>query len=294
MNSTIVGIGEALWDVFLKENTKRIGGAPANFAYHASQFGFESYAVSAIGDDELGNGILHNFDEKGLNYLIEKVDKETGSVLVRLDSNNETTYEIKENVAWDFIPYTDQLAQLAQRTKVVCFGSLAQRNAVSRDTINRFIEAIPTANEPLIVYDINLRQNFYSKEILQSSFEKSNILKLNDSELDIISKMFEIPFVNPIDRCRILLSKFNFDIVILTCGDQGSRVITKDSYYVEFSPKVEVKSTVGAGDSFTASFVASLLKGKSVAEAQHTATQVSAYVCTEVGAMPKLSEGLTL
>lgn len=290
MNNTIVGIGEALWDIFLKENTKRIGGAPANFAYHASQFGFESFAVSAIGHDELGDDILKNFDNKHLNYIIEKVSQETGSVLVRSDNNNETTYEIKENVAWDFIPFTPNLEQLAQRTKVVCFGSLAQRNAMSRDTINRFIDAIPTANQPLIVYDINLRQNFYSKEILQTSFEKSNILKLNDSELDIISKMFRIPFINPVDRCRILLTKFNFDIVILTCGDQGSRVITKDCYFVEFSPRVEVKSTVGAGDSFTASFVASLLKGKSVAEAQHIATKVSAYVCTEVGAMPKIPE----
>ena len=157
----VIGMGEALWDVL--PDGKKIGGAPANFAYHVKQFGLDSCAVSAIGDDPLGKELIERFDEKELNYHLDKVPYPTGTVIVELDSDGVPQYEIKENVAWDNIPYTDALEKLARETKAFCFGSLAQRNVVSRDTINRFLEAIPEANEPLIVFDINLRQNFYTK-----------------------------------------------------------------------------------------------------------------------------------
>ena len=164
MDNFVVGMGEALWDV-LPEG-KKIGGAPANFAYHVSQFGLPSCVVSAVGDDPLGNEILENLTSKGLNQLIEKVPYPTGTVQVEIDQAGVPQYEIKENVAWDNIPYTARLESLATRTKAVCFGSLAQRNVVSRNTINRFLDAMPQDDSRLVVFDVNLRQGFYNKEIL--------------------------------------------------------------------------------------------------------------------------------
>ena len=178
MNDIIVGMGEALWDV-LPEG-KKIGGAPANFAYHVSQFGLPSCVVSAIGDDKLGAEIIENFNAKGLQQLIETVPYPTGTVQVEIDQAGIPQYEIKENVAWDNIPYTARLENLAQRTRAVCFGSLAQRSVVSRTTINRFLDAMPHDNDPLVVFDVNLRQGFYNKDILCNSMKRCNILKIND------------------------------------------------------------------------------------------------------------------
>ena len=252
MNQIIVGMGEALWDV-LPEG-KKIGGAPANFAYHVSQFGFDSRVVSAIGDDKLGNEILENFDGKNLKYQIEKVPYPTGTVQVELDPNGVPMYDIKEGVAWDNIPFTPALEELAKNTRSVCFGSLAQRSVVSRETINRFLDVMPEGEGQCKIFDVNLRQGFYTKEILCNSMKKCNILKINDEELVTVSRMFGYP------------------------GEIS---------FVE-TPKVEVADTVGAGDSFTATFVAAILKGKPVAEAHKLAVEVSAYVCTQNGAMPEL------
>lgn len=289
-NEIIVGIGEALWDV-LPEG-KKIGGAPANFAYHVSQFGLSSCAVSAIGDDSLGKELLTNLNSKGLNYLFASVPYPTGTVLVELDESGVPQYEIKENVAWDNIPYNKDIRELAKKTRAVCFGSLAQRNVVSRETINKFIEEIPRGNDPLLVFDINLRQNFYTKETITESMQKCNILKINDEELITISRMFGYPGIDLQDKCWILLGKYNLKMLILTCGINGSYVFTPGKVSFQPTPKVNVVDTVGAGDSFTAAFIASLLKGKSVEDAHKRAVEVSAYVCTQAGAMPKLPDSL--
>lgn len=291
MNNYVVGMGEALWDV-LPEG-KKIGGAPANFAYHVSQFGLLSCVVSAVGDDALGHGIIENFVSKGLNHLIEKVPYPTGTVQVEIDQAGIPQYEIKENVAWDNIPYTALLETLAEKTKAVCFGSLAQRNVVSRNTINRFLDAMPRNEESLIVFDVNLRQGFYNKEILCNSMKRCNILKINDEELITISRMFGYPGIDLQDKCWILLGKYNLKMLILTCGINGSYVFTPGNVSFQPTPKVEVADTVGAGDSFTAAFIASILKGKSVAEAHTLAVRTSAYVCTKKGAMPVLPAELT-
>ena len=286
MNNIVVGMGEALWDV-LPEG-KKIGGAPANFAYHVSQFGLPSCVVSAVGDDALGKEIIDNFTSKGLNQLIAEVPYPTGTVQVEIDPAGVPQYEIKENVAWDNIPYTARLEALAERTKAVCFGSLAQRNVVSRNTINRFLDAMPQNDDSLIVFDVNLRQGFYNKEILCNSMKRCNILKINDEELVAVSRMFGYPGIDLQDKCWILLGKYNLKMLILTCGINGSYVFTPGNVSFQPTPKVEVADTVGAGDSFTAAFIASLLRGKSVAEAHSLAVQTSAYVCTKKGAMPLL------
>lgn len=286
MNEIVVGMGEALWDV-LPEG-KKIGGAPANFAYHVSQFGLPSCVVSAIGDDALGKEIIENFTSKGLDQLIAEVPYPTGTVQVEIDQTGIPLYDIKENVAWDNIPYTEHLDALAKRTKAVCFGSLAQRNVVSRETINHFLDTMPKDDDSLIVFDVNLRQGFYNKEILCKSMQNCNILKINDEELITVSRMFGYPGIELRDKCWILLGKYNLKMLILTCGINGSYVFTSGNVSFQPTPKVEVADTVGAGDSFTAAFIASILKGKSVTEAHTIAVKTSAYVCTQKGAMPIL------
>lgn len=290
MNDIVVGMGEALWDV-LPEG-KKIGGAPANFAYHVSQFGLNSRVVSAVGEDKLGTEILDNFRAKQLNCMIETVPYPTGTVQVELDAEGVPCYDIKEGVAWDNIPFTSALADLARQTRAVCFGSLAQRSVVSRQTINSFLDAMPQDDNVLKIFDVNLRQSFYTKEILCNSFSKCNILKINDEELVTVSRMFGYPGIDLQDKCWILLAKYNLKMLILTCGVNGSYVFTPGNVSFVETPKVEVADTVGAGDSFTATFVAAILKGLCVQEAHKLAVKVSAYVCTQNGAMPELPESL--
>ena len=286
---TVVGMGEALWDM-LPEG-KQMGGAPANFAYHVSQFGFDSYVASAVGNDDLGREILSNYHEKQLSHVIATVPYPTGTVQVELDAEGVPCYNIKEGVAWDNIPYTTALDELAHRTRAVCFGSLAQRSIVSRETINSFLDAMPKEGT-LKIFDINLRQNFYTKEIVRSSMRKCNILKINDEELVTISRMFGYPGIDLQDKCWLLLGKYNLRMLILTCGVNGSYVFTPGKVSFVETPIVPVADTVGAGDSFTAAFTAFILRGASIEEAHKRAVEVSAYVCTQNGAMPILPRNL--
>jgi fructokinase len=291
-------MGEALWDV-LPEG-KQIGGAPANFAYHVSQFGFDSRVVTAIGRDVLGDEILDVFRAKQLQGIISRVDYPTGTVQVTLDSEGIPCYEIKEGVAWDNIPFTSELEELARNTSAVCFGSLAQRSIVSRTTINRFLDAMPdttpdaTSNTPphavdrLKIFDINLRQQFYTREVIESSLNRCNILKINDEELVILNRMFAYPGIDLEDTCRTLISTYHLRMLILTCGTNGSYLFAPGITSFQETPRVTVADTVGAGDSFTAAFCASILRGKSIQEAHETAVRVSAYVCTQRGAMPEV------
>lgn len=288
MKPVIVGIGEALWDV-LPEG-KKIGGAPANFAYHVSQFGLDSLVISAIGKDKLGEEIIENFNEKKLTYHLPEVDYPTGTVQVEIDQVGVPQYNIKENVAWDNIPFTKELEKIAKHTRAVCFGSLAQRSVVSRNTILSFLDAMPKDDDVLKVFDINLRQGFYSKEIICESLRRCNILKINDEELVTGSRLKGYPGIDLQDKCWILLGKYNLKMLILTCGVNGSYVFTPGNVSFQPTPKVEVADTVGAGDSFTATFISSIIKGLPVEEAHKKAVQVSAYVCTQNGAMPVLPE----
>ena len=286
----VVGLGEVLWDV-LPEG-KKLGGAPANFAYHAGQFlGMDNtIAVSALGEDKLGDETIEALKEHGLNDLLPRVPYPTGTVLVQLDEQGIPTYDIKENVAWDNIPFDDDIAEIARNCRAVCFGSLAQRNVVSRETIQKFLDATPA--DCLKIFDINLRQQFYTQEILRESFQRCNILKINDEELVLIGRMFGYPGLDIENKCWLILGKYNLDMLVLTCGTNGSYVFTPGHVSFQETPKVKVADTVGAGDSFTGSFVGSIFNGKSVPEAHRTAVQVSAYVCTQNGAMPTYPEEL--
>ena len=272
----VVGLGEVLWDV-LPEG-KKLGGAPANFAYHAGQFlGMDNtIAISALGEDKLGDETIEALKEHGLNYLLPRVPYPTGTVQVQLDEQGIPTYDIKENVAWDNIRFDDDIAEIARNCRAVCFGSLAQRNVVSRETIQKFLDATPA--DCLKIFDINLRQQFYTQEILRESFQRCNILKINDEELVLIGRMFGYPGLDIENKCWLILGKYNLDMLVLTCGTNGSYVFTPGHVSFQETPKVKVADTVGAGDS--------------VPEAHRTAVQVSAYVCTQNGAMPTYPEEL--
>ena len=289
MENKIVGLGEALWDV-LPEG-KKLGGAPANFAYHAGQFGLDTLAISAVGEDQLGDETLSALEEKGLKYIMPRVPFPTGTVQVELDAQGVPAYEIREGVAWDNIPFTPEMEKVARSCKAVCWGSLAQRHEVSRNTIHRFLDATPPTC--LKIFDINLRQTFYDEEVIRASLKRCNILKINDEELVTIGRLFGYPGLDMSNKCWLILGKYNLDMLVLTCGVNGSYVFKPGAMTFLETPRVDVADTVGAGDSFTASFCAAILKGLSVSDAHQLAVETSAYVCTCNGAMPRIPAELT-
>ena len=291
----VIGLGEALFDCL--PTGRKLGGAPANFAFHASQFGLNSCAVSAIGNDELGREIIDILTSAGLRYQLPRVAYPTGTVQVTLSGAGIPQYDICQGVAWDNIPYTEEIAALAPDTVAVCFGSLAQRNGVSRATIQAFLAAMPA--DSLRVFDINLRQNWYSKEVIEQSLQRCNVLKINDEELDVVApmlldvattegKLIAEDEAKATAVCHQLIDRYGLKMLILTCGATCSYVFSPSEMSKQLTPKVQVADTVGAGDSFTAAFVAQILLGKSMQEAHEMAVRVSAFVCTQAGAMPIL------
>ena len=284
----VVGLGEALWDV-LPEG-KKLGGAPANFAYHAGQFGLDTIAISALGEDELAAETIKAIKDHGLNYLMPHVPYPTGTVQVTLTGDGIPAYEINENVAWDNIPYTPEIAEIAKNCRAVCFGSLAQRNVTSWATIRQFLDDTPA--DCLKIFDINLRQQFYTKEVIEESLKRCNILKINDEELVVIKRMYGYDDLDMRGVCEKILAEYGLKMLVLTCGTNGSYVFAPGLTSFQDTPKVTVADTVGAGDSFTGSFCAAILNGKPMEEAHKKAVEVSAFVCTQNGAMPTLPPGL--
>lgn len=301
----IIGLGEVLFDCL--PTGRKLGGAPANFVYHASQFfcspdsDIQGCAISAIGKDELGAEITDKLDKVGLHYCLPQVEYPTGTVQVTLNEQGVPQYDICIGAAWDNIPLTDEILSVARQARVICFGSLAQRSEQSRQTINAILDAAPA--DCLKVFDINLRQHWYNREVIEHSLQQCNILKINDEELDVVAPLLlgvetSADSLIAADRektlrvCRALIELHALQMVILTCGTNGSYVITLDDCSFQPTPKVEVADTVGAGDSFTGTFVAQLLCGKSIPEAHCKAVQVSAFVCTKSGPMPSLPKDM--
>jgi fructokinase len=280
----VAGIGELLWD--LLPDGKQLGGAPCNFAYHAYQAGCQPYVISALGTDVSGIEILERFNELGLDksFVQQTPDFPTGTVTVSLDNNGIPGYIIHENVAWDNIVWNGSLEKLAKSVNAVCFGSLAQRNPVSKQTIMKFLEA--TRTDCLRVFDINLRQSFYSERIVVQSLNLTNILKLNEDELPIVARLLRLKG-NDDELLKQLMKKFNLKMVALTKGEKGSLLKTENEQSYMEVPKVKIADTVGAGDSFTAVIVSGLLQNHKLKEIHETATRVAAFVCTQNGAMPE-------
>lgn len=301
MENYIVGLGEILFDCL--PTGKKLGGAPANFAYHVSQFGLNGMAVSAIGDDADGKEIVELLADKPMKKHLEIVEQPTGTVQVTLDSRGIPQYDICLGVAYDNIPWTPAIEEIAKNSRAVCFGSLAQRTLVSRQTIHKFLDTMPEIGT-LKVFDINLRQNWYSKEIIEDSLERCNVLKINDDEIVVVAELLglgevrqpseEAPLqiVDIEDQCKELIKRYDLQMVILTCGAYGSYVITATAVNFEATPETKVADTVGAGDSFTGAFCAAILAGKPIVEAHQLAVAVSSFVCTQKGAMPSYPEEL--
>lgn len=286
MDHKIVGIGDVLWDC-LPEGRK-IGGAPANFAYYMSQFGYDSLLVSAVGNDPLGKEITDVLNKKSLDHFLEYPGYPTGTVKIEVDDKGVPAYEIVEDVAYDYIPYTSRLDAIARKCTVACFGSMTQRNPVSRNTIRKFLESMPQTEDTWKVFDINLRQNFYDKEIIEESLRLCNVFKINDEEFETVKKMFGYAGESYEETCRKIISDWNLKFLILTCGTNGSYICSSSEESFMETPEVDVADTVGAGDSFIATFMAYILKGATIAQAHEQAVRVSAYVCTQFGGMCEL------
>lgn len=286
-NITVVALGEILWDM-LPEG-KRLGGAPANFAYHVSSYGIETAVVSAVGTDNLGRDALEAMDARHLGgYIAQLSTHPTGTVAVTLDKKGVPSYKITENVAWDFIPWSNHLEKLAAKTDAVCFGTLAQRSPTSRQTILNFLNAMPDDSRHLRIFDVNLRAPYWNSNIVAESLESCNILKLNDEELPVVASAVKVTAKagNQAATALAIMEKYALRALILTCGARESYIFAPEGTSRLATPHVRVADTVGAGDSFTAAFTASVLLGHTVTEAHESAVKRAAYVCTRHGATP--------
>ena len=286
-NKKILGIGEILWDLF--PEGRQLGGAPANFVFHAKQLGLDAGVVSAVGQDPDGKDILEFIMKSGIKSFIGVNDKPTGTVSVSLNAKEGPVYTIHENAAWDFVEINPDAIEWAKQADAVCFGSLAQRSAVTKNTIHKILDIV--ADDCLNVFDVNLRQNYYSRETILSSLQKASILKTNKEEMILLGKMFGLGEEEDIIAEKAL-REFNLDYVALTKGAAGSCLFsTSDESWLP-TPKVEVVDTVGAGDSFTAAMVAAILNGKKLGDVHKLAVEVSAFVCTRAGGTPELPDHL--
>ena len=280
---TIVGIGEVLWDVL--PDGRQLGGAPANFAYISNALGNNGVVLSRVGDDEFGRGILDELQAKDISTENIQIDAETptGIVNVKLE-NGQPTYEIVENAAWDFLEFSDDWGEIARNCDAVCFGSLAQRNEVSRKTIRRFVGE--TRENCLRIFDVNLRQNYFSAEILDKSLQTANILKLNYDELPVIFETLKIKGENEVRQTKNLTDLYDLKMVCLTRGAGGSILLTKKELAENDGKKTKVKDTIGAGDAFTAAMTNGILRDWSLKKINNFANKVGAFVASQTGAMP--------
>jgi len=287
----VIGIGELLWDV-LPEG-KKLGGAPCNFVYHANQQGAKAKMLSAIGSDNLGIEILELLKQKSISFdLIQVNDNPTSTVDISLNAQGIPTYSIHEEVAWDYIRFNDLISKQIKEADIVCFGSLAQRNDVSRQSLEQILNCCSPGT--LIVFDINLRQSYYSLEIIEQSLQQCNVLKMNEEELPILCELLNLSSQGDEAQISELINAYDLKLVAYTRGAENSILMTPRERSELPTPKVEVKDTIGAGDSFTASMILGFARGRELKEIHKKAVEVSAFVCTTDGAMPKYITGLKI
>ena len=286
----VVGIGEILWDIL--PSGKKLGGAPANFAYHAGELGCEAYIISSVGNDKLGNEILDILNTLGLSSRYIQIDEchPTGTVEVQLDNNGIPSYIIHKNVAWDYIKVNEKCLELMKNADAVCFGSLSQRSETSREAILKLLNN--TNNNCIKIFDINLRQNFYNREIIINSLAHANVLKLNELELSIVSDLLGVNGGEESEKLRKLQKKYSLRLIALTKGDCGSILFNGERISKHPGFKVEVLDTVGAGDAFTAAVAVGLIKKWDLDTINDFANKLGGYVCTQQGATPKIPEWL--
>jgi fructokinase len=295
MNFNVIGVGEVLWDLLV--TGPQLGGAPANFAYHAHALGAHAQVITRVGKDDYGREIIRRFHEMGLPETTVQIDGTvpTGTAKVALSGDGLAHFTIQENVAWDHIAVTPEALVAASEAHAICFGSLAQRSEPSRHTIQQLVAETPA--DALRVFDINLRQQFYSRGLIEQSLRLANVLKLNDDELPTLAEMFGLtglPEHQIKHQIEWLAHTFSLRLVALTRGANGSLLYQKDNDNNEvrwsdcLSRPVKVVDTVGAGDSFTAAMVLGLLRKMDLDEINTIANDVARYVCSQPGATPAL------
>ena len=280
----IVGLGEVLWDML--PGGKQLGGAPANFAYITSLLGDEGLVASRLGADELGSAALKRLSDLHLttSYLQTDGQHPTGCVRVEVDQSGQPRFEIARSVAWDYLEWTSVWQELAQKADAVCFGSLAQRAPTSRATIRQFVHAM--RSEAVRVFDVNLRQSFYSAEILADSMKLADIVKLNHDELPRIMSLFDLTHVDETASARRLIALHNLKLVCVTRGNRGSLLVSGERWSDHPGYEIKVADTVGAGDAFTAGLLHQYLRGQSLREMGDMANRLGAWVASSVGATP--------
>lgn len=283
---TAIGLGEILWDV-LPEGRK-LGGAPANFAYHVNALGGTGIPVSRIGDDSLGRETMAELTEHDISTDHISIDPAhpTGTVDAAIDSQGVATYTFPDDVAWDFLTFNEPTMTLAPVADAICFGTLAQRSRTSKQAIHTFLKGAPQA---LKIYDINLRQEFYSSNRIRTSLALADVLKINDDELKLVADMFCLPS-DERAALRTLVSRYDLKLAVLTRGSEGSLILSPNGESDLPGQPTTIIDTIGAGDSFTAAMALAYLHGKSLDEINRYATHVAAYVCGQAGAMPTMPE----
>ncbi len=281
----IIGIGEILWDV--SSSGKQLGGAPANFAYHVSAQGHEGIIISRIGNDKLGDEAIKYL--KGMSLVTDYIqldkNRPTGIAEVRIDDSNQPDYIIKECVAWDFLEWRPNFKILLKSVDAVCFGILAQRSTTSRNTILKFLESLE--DNTVKILDINLRQNYFNRQIIERSLRLSDILKLNSSELKVLAKLLEVKKkYNEKDLCRFLISNYEIKLICLTKGEEGSLLIEENSFHESPVYLYPVVDRVGAGDAFTAAMIIQFLKRNSLDIINDYSSKLASWVTSKLGGMP--------
>jgi fructokinase len=282
---TVVGLGELLWD--LLPEGKQLGGAPANFAYITSLQGDRGVAASRVGSDALGREALNRLGDLGLSTDHVQIDPHhpTGTVKVQLDGAGQPHYEITEGVAWDFLEWTPQWKALAREADAVCFGSLAQRSAVSRDTIRAFLRT--TRPGTAKIFDVNLRQSFYSAEVLAAAFEIADIVKLNHQELPHVMRLLDLAYDGDVSSTARLREAQDLRLVCVTRGENGSVLADETGTHAHPGFAVRVADSIGAGDAFTAGLTHKYLRKAPLAEMNEAANRLGAWVASNVGATPE-------
>lgn len=289
MKKRVVGLGEVLWD--LLPGGASLGGAPSNFAYITTLMGDQGIVASRVGQDPRGLEALRRMEELGLDidYVQTDAAHPTGTVNVELDGGGQAKFDIAHPVAWDFLEWTSSWQKLASETDAVCFGSLAQRSAESRATIQQFLRAIHS--KAVRVFDVNLRQSYYSQDTLAQSMKLADIVKLNDEELPRIMELSQLPHKDERNSAQRLLQAYELKLVCVTRGGRGSLLVGPHGLAEHPGFRVTVADTVGSGDAFTAGLLHEYLHGASLDLMNEVANLVGAWVASEVGAMPTPKRG---
>jgi fructokinase len=289
MKKRVVGLGEVLWDIL--PGAACLGGAPANFAYITTLMGDQGIVASRVGEDSRGIDALRRMEELGLDIDHVQIDREhtTGTVKVEVDGGGQARFQIAHPVAWDFLEWTPDWQHLAERADAVCFGSLAQRSAESQATIRRFLEA--TSPGTVKVFDVNLRQSYYSPKIISDSMKQADIVKVNDEELPRVMSLIKLPHKDERSSAQRLIAAHHLKMVCITRGGRGSLLIRGKDCSQHPGFRVKVADTVGSGDAFTAGLLHEYLHGASLDLMNEVANLVGAWVASEVGAMPTPKRG---